>query len=186
MKNRKLIKIITAALTAVLTATVLFGCFGSDLNKANKMIKKSCDKFAYLTTQVVVTDGTQDVYKYTQKVEIIDGNAEIRKATSKLNSSFEFSTVEDVEFVENVNKNDFINFVLSKDVIEESKFTKSVLNLVVKADKTAEFLNANGLLTDGNSANATFTFENGTLKSAEITFNLQSGKKVVITMNCEY
>ena len=115
MKNKKLIIV---SLTLLLAITVnLLSCMGSTLNKGAKMIDKSRDKFTLLTTQITVMDGEQTVYKYSESVEIVEGNAEITKSTSKLNSSFEFSTVEDIQVVENANRDKFINFVLDKNLI---------------------------------------------------------------------
>jgi hypothetical protein len=161
---------------------------GSTLNKGAKMIDKSRDKFTLLTTQITVMDGEQTVYKYSENVEMVEGNAEITKSTSKLNSSFEFSTVEDIQVVENANRDKFINFVLDKNLIEEAKFEKDILTLSVKGENLAKFLSysSQDFKTDEQTVTATLTFENKLLKTAVLNFTLQSGKTVKLTLTCNY
>ncbi len=189
MKKNKLIIIIAASLVAVIaiSLTVIL-CVGNDLKKTNNMIDSSRENFKQITTAVEVIDGEQTVYKYFEKIEMIDGNAEIAKETSKLNSSFDFSTVKDNQVVENANRKDFINFIFDKEYFEECKLKDGTLNLTVKGDKLVDFLSAKEiqLETNGENVSATFVFENKRLTTATLEFVLQSGKKVKLNMNCVY
>lgn len=186
MKNKKLIVVI-ATLLVVITA-LLTSCAGSNINKANKMIDKSCEQITLMNTQVVVADGGQTVYKYGETIEISEGNALITKETSRLNSSFEFSTVKEVEEVQNLNRKDLINFDLNKDYMQEITFKDGVLSLTVKGDKVLSFLNGQslGLQLNGENISAIFTFENKNLISVQVNFTLKTGKQVELVMSCNY
>ena len=188
MKNKKLIIIIASliAIVVALTVTLVLVFGGSPIKKGNKMIDASANALTKVSTLTEVYDGQTAVYKYLHEVEIVDGNGQITKATSKLNPSFEFSTVSEMEVVENIDKNGLLNFNLSEETVEESKLKDGTLTLTLKADKIATFLNTNKLKTNGENGKAVFVFEKDLLISAEITFILESGKEVVMTVECKY
>ena len=188
MKNKKNIIIIASAVAIVvaltLTLVLIFG--GSPLKKGNEKLESSLSALTKVSTLTEVYDGQTAVYKYLHEVEIVDGNGQITKATSKLNPSFEFSTVTEMEVVENLDRNGLLNFNLSDETVEESKLNDGTLTLTLKADKIATFLNTNALKTNGEAGKAVFVFEKDLLVSAEITFTLESGKSVVMTVECKY
>jgi hypothetical protein len=115
----------------------------------------------------------------------VEGNAEVTKATSRLNPSYEFSTISESSFVENVNRGSLLNFTFEDKYFKESSLKNDLFTATVIGDCLDEFLGGGALAVSGD-AQATLTFENKTLKSAVITFSLQSGKQVTITVECEY
>ena len=186
MKNKKLIIVIAAALVVVIATVVLILTLGgSKLSKCEKMIEKSAQSVVEITTNVVVSDKEQEVYKYLESVKITDANGEVMKQTSKLNPSYEFSTTEENSFVENIDRKALLNFNFDKSYFVESAYKNSVLNLTVKADSIAKFLGGSDIACEEN-ASAVFTFNGKKLAQAEITFTLMSGKKVLMTVLCNY
>ena len=111
---KKKIIILISAIVAVLAAVVIVVCATQTMKKCQKWLQKSADSLTYVQTVFEVTDKQEKVFIYTQTVEIIEGNAEITKATSRLNPSFEFSTIEETNYVENINKDALLNFKFSK------------------------------------------------------------------------
>ena len=184
MKNKKILTVIITALIAVLSFTVA-GCSIANFATCEKMLTNSANTLVYVKTQFDVTDANEKVFMYSESVEIIDGNAEIVKSTSRLNPSYEFSTIEDNSFVENVDRASLLNFSFNKKYFKEYSLEKGVFTATVTGYYLDEFLNGAKITIKGD-ANVVLTFENEILKSAEIAFKLQSGKQVKMTVECKY
>ena len=184
MKNKKILTVIITALIAVLSFTVA-GCSIANFATCEKMLTNSANTLIYVKTQFDVTDANEKVFMYSESVEIVDGNAEIVKSTSRLNPSYEFSTIEDNSFVENVDRESLLNFSFNKKYFNEYSLENGVFTATVTGYYLDEFLNGAKITIKGD-ANVVLTFENEILKSAEITFNLQSGKQVKMTVECKY
>lgn len=187
MKNKKLIVIIAAALVAVAVAvTLIVTLGGSKLDKCAKMLDKSAQTLTEISSESVVTDSGVEVRKYLYKVEMIEKDGEVTEVNSTLNSSGVFSTVEDIKLVENLNRDQLINFNLNKEFFQSVEYKNDILTLSVKGDKISQFLNVEGLALSGEEATAIFTFNEGVLEQAVVNYTLQTGKIVTLTVVCKY
>ena len=180
--KKKLI-ILASALLAVLISITAIGC--SATNDCAKLIKNSAKNLTYVQTVFEATDKGEKVFIYSESVEIIEGNAEITKSTSRLNPSYEFSTISESSFVENLNRESLLNFAFESKYFKESSLNNNNFTATVIGDCIDEFLSCSPFSIAGD-AEVTMNFENKCLKNAVITFNLQSGKQVKITVECEY
>ena len=178
--------IIIASAVLVVIATLLVVIFSSQtMKKCQKWITNSQNNLVHVQTVFEVTDKQEKVFVYRETVEIIDGNAEVTKATSRLNTSFEFSTIEESSYVENVNRESLLNFTFDKRYFKESSLKKNTFTATVTGQYLAEFFGGEALEISGD-AQATLSFDGKRLQTAQITFTLNSGKQVKITVQCQY
>lgn len=182
---KKKIIIIASAAVVVIAALLVVIFSTQSAKKCEKWIENSAKKLTYVQTVFEVTDKEEKVFIYNQTVEIIEENAEITKATSRLNPSFEFSTIEENSYVENVNRDALLNFAFDKKYFKESSLKKNTFIATVKGECLSAFLGGEALDVNGD-AQAVIKFEDKKLAIAEITFSLQSGKQVKITVQCQY
>ncbi len=183
--KKKIIILASALLVAILTVLIVILSLPSATDKCEKWMQNSANNTTFVKTAFEVTDKGEKVFAYSESVEIIEGNAEITKSTSRLNPSYEFSTISESSFVEGINREDLLNFAFDKKYFEKSSLKNDVFTATVIGDCLDEFLGSEAFNVSGN-AQATLSFENEMLKGAVITFNLQSGKQVTVTVECEY
>ncbi len=183
--KKKIIILASALLVAILTVVIVVLSLPSTVDKCEKWMQNSANNLTFVQTAFELTDKGEKVFAYSESVEIIEGNAEITKSTSRLNPSYEFSTIDESSFVEGINREDLLNFAFDKKYFKESSLKNDVFTATVIGDCLDEFLGSEAFDVSGN-AEATLTFEDERLTSAVITFNLQSGKQVTVTVECEY
>ena len=183
--KKKIIILASALAVAILAVLIVILSLSPAVKNCEKWIENSANNLTVVKTVFEATDKGEKVFAYSESVEIIEGNAEITKSTSRLNPSYEFSTISESSFVESINRKDLLNFAFDKKYFKENSLKKDVFTATVIGDCLDEFLGSEALAIAGD-AQATLTFENKTLKSAVITFSLQSGKQVTITVECEY
>lgn len=185
MKTRKLI---LTGLLIVITVSLMFTLSSCNkLNKYAKMINKSVDQVVSIELDIQMSDQSQLVYEYNNKITITDNKAHVEVTTSSLNSSFELASTTSTEDIENVNRKDLFQIDLNHKYLVSYEKEKNIVTCEVSKENIVNVLkNSHTNLDIAENAKLVLTFENKRLMTISCKYQTSTAKDVEINAKYTY